>query len=255
MTDEETIDKLMRMKMSAMAQSFRDMLAHAPGDQLTLSEHMAMMVDREWTERENRRLDRLTRAAHLSVADASLENAWCDPARGLEKSLVRDLATAKWLRNKQNVIIVGKTGVGKTFLGAALAHSACRHGLTALCTRVPRLLNELAIAHADGSFASSLAKLSKLDLLVLDDFLIGPLKDQERRDLVEILEDRYGHSSTVITTQIPTKLWHEKLTDPTIADAICDRVTHNAHVIALRGPSIREKKGMLPTQISTSPST
>jgi DNA replication protein DnaC len=252
MTDEETIEKLMRMKMTAMAHSFRQMLAHAPGDQLTLSEQMAMMVDREWTLRENRRLARLIRSARLSVADASLENAWCDPARGLEKSIVRDLATAKWLKNKQNVIIVGKTGVGKTFLGSALAQSACQHGLTALCTRVPRLLNEMTIAHGDGSFASLLARLSKLDLLVLDDFLIGPLKDQERRDLVEILEDRYGHSSTVMTTQIPIKHWHEKLADPTIADAICDRVTHNAHVIALRGPSLREKKGMLPAQITSS---
>jgi DNA replication protein DnaC len=253
MTDEETIEKLMRMKLTAMALSFRKILAHAPGDQLTLSEQMAMMVDDEWAMRENRRLARLIRSAHLSVADACLENAWCDPARGLEKSLVRELGTAKWLRNKQNVIIVGKTGVGKTFLGSALAQSACAHGMTALCARVPRLLNELAIAHADGSFASLLARLSKLDLLVLDDFLIGPLKDQERRDLVEILEDRYGHSSTVITTQIPTKHWHEKLADPTIADAICDRVTHNAHVIGLRGPSIREKKGMLPAQETTSP--
>lgn len=251
MTDEETIQKLMQMRMTTMAQAFRELLVQAPGNQMTFSEQVALMVDREAIERENRRLGRLTRAAHLSVADASLENAWCDPARGLEKSMIRELATGKWIRNKQNVIIVGKTGVGKTFLGSALAHSACRHGLSALCTRVPRLLNEMAIAHADGSFAQILARLSKLDLLVLDDFLIGPIKDQERRDLVEILEDRYGKSSTIITTQIPTKHWHEKLADPTVADAICDRVTHNAHVIALRGPSIREKKGMLPGQNQT----
>lgn len=253
MTDEETIQKLMQMRMTTMAQAFRELLAQAPGNQMTFSEQVALMVDREAIERENRRLSRLTRAAHLSVADASLENAWCDPARGLEKSMVRELATGKWIRNKQNVIIVGKTGVGKTFLGSALAHSACRHGLSVLCTRVPRLLNEMAIAHADGSLAQLLNRLLKLDVLVLDDFLIGPMKDQERRDLVEILEDRYGKSSTIITTQIPTKHWHEKLADPTVADAICDRVTHNAHVIALRGPSIREKKGMLPGQNQTTP--
>jgi len=252
MTDQETIEKLTQMRLTTMAQAFKDLLAQAPGTHMNFTEQMALIVDREWTERENRRLARLTRAAHLSISDATLENAWCDPARGLDKAVIRDLATAKWIRNKQNVVVVGKTGVGKSFLGAALAQVACRHGLPALCTRVPRLLNDLAIAHADGSYGQMLARLAKVDVLVLDDFLIGPLKDQERRDLVEILEDRYGRSSTVITTQIPTKLWHERLADPTMADAICDRVIHNAHVISLKGPSIREKKGMLPDQKHTS---
>jgi DNA replication protein DnaC len=253
MTDEETIRKLMDLRLNTMAQAFRDQLANAPGNQMSFSEQVAFIVDREWGDRENRRLARLMRAAKLSVSDASLENVWCDPARGLDKSVIRDLATGKWIKNKQNVIVVGKTGVGKTFLGAALAQAACRNGLRALCTRVPRLLHELGIARADGSYAAALARLARLDVLVLDDFLIGPLKDQERRDLVEILEDRYGKCSTVVTTQIPTKSWHEKLADPTMADAICDRVIHNAHVIAIRGPSIREKKGMLtdPTQPTT----
>ena len=248
MTDEETVQKLMDMKLTAMAQAFRDLVAQAPGNQMSFAEQAALMVDREWTDRENRRLARLTRAAHLSVADASLENVWCDPARGLDKAVIRDLATGRWIRNKQNVIVVGKTGVGKTFLGAALAQAACRNGMRALCTRLPRLLQELGIARADGTYAPTLARLARLDLLVLDDFLIGPLKDQERRDLVEILEDRYGKSSTVVTSQVPTKNWHEKLGDPTMGDAICDRTIHNAHVIALRGPSIREKKGMLTGQ-------
>ena len=253
MTDEETIRKLMDLRLNTMAQAFRDQLAKAPGNQMSFSEQVAFIVDREWGDRENRRLARLMRAAKLSVSDASLENVWCDPARGLDKSMIRDLATGKWIKNKQNVIVVGKTGVGKTFLGAALAQAACRNGLRALCTRVPRLLHELGIARADGTYAAALARLARLDVLVLDDFLIGPLKDQERRDLVEILEDRYGKCSTVVTTQIPTKSWHEKLADPTMADAICDRVIHNAHVIAIRGPSIREKKGMLtdPTQPTT----
>lgn len=248
MTDEETIRKLMNLRLATMAQAFRDLLTQAPGSQLSFSEQVALMVDREWTDRENRRLARRMRAARLSVADASLENVWCDPARGLDKAVVRDLGTGKWIKNKQNVIVVGKTGVGKTFLGAALAQAACRNGMRALCTRVPRLLHELGIARADGTYAATLARLAKLDVLVLDDFLIGPLKDQERRDLVEILEDRYGKSSTVVTTQVPTKNWHEKLADPTMADAICDRVIHNAHLLALRGPSLREKKGMLTDQ-------
>jgi DNA replication protein DnaC len=248
MTDEETIQKLMSMRLVTMAQAFRDLLTQAPGSQMSFSELVALMVDREWTDRDNRKLARLMRAARLSVTDASLENVWCDPARGIDKSVIRELGTGKWIRNKQNVIVVGKTGVGKTFVGAALAQAACRNGMRALCTRVPRLLHELGIARADGSYASVLSRLARLDVLVLDDFLIGPLKDQERRDLVEILEDRYGKSSTVVTTQVPTKNWHERLADPTMADAICDRVIHNAHVLALRGPSLREKKGMLTDQ-------
>jgi DNA replication protein DnaC len=245
MTDEETVQKLMNLRLGTMAQAFRDLLTQAPGSQLSFSEQVALMVDREWTDRENRKLERLMRAARLSVSDASLENVWCDPARGIDKAVVRDLATGKWIQSKQNVIVVGKTGVGKTFVGAALAQAACRNGMRALCARVPRLLHELGIARADGSYTAALGRLAKLDVLVLDDFLIAPLKDQERRDLVEILEDRYAKSSTVVTTQIPTKNWHEKLGDPTMADAICDRVIHNAHLIAIRGPSIREKKGML----------
>jgi len=126
----------------------------------------------------------------------------------------------------------------------ALAQAACRNGHRALCTRLPRLLNELAIARADGSYAVLLARLARSEVLVIDDFLIAPLKDTERRDLLEVLEDRYDRSSTVITTQVPTKTWHEMLANPTIADAICDRLVHNAHVLALKGTSIRKKKGL-----------
>jgi DNA replication protein DnaC len=245
MTDEETIQKLMTLRLSTMARAFRDQLADSPGSQLTFSERVALMVDREWTDRENRRLARLMHSARLSVSDAAMENISCDPARGIDKSVIRDLATCKWIKNKQNVVVVGKTGVGKTFFAAALAQAACRHGLRALCTRVPRLLHEISVARAEGTYAATLGRLARLDVLVLDDFLIAPLKDQERRDLVEILEDRYGKVSTVVTSQIPTKNWHETLADPTMADAICDRLVHNAHVIAIRGPSMRQKKGML----------
>jgi DNA replication protein DnaC len=244
MTDEETIQKLIDLKLTTMAQAFRDLLAEPPGNQRSFTEKIGAMVDREWTDRDNRRLERLLRAARLTISEASLENVWCEPHRGLDKSVMRDLATCQWIRKKHNVIVVGKTGVGKSYLGAALAQAACRKGLRALCTRVPRLVHELAISRADGTYTSMLARLAKLDVLVLDDFLIAPLKDNERRDLLEVLEDRYGASSTVVTSQVPTKNWHEMLADPTIADAICDRLIHNAHVIALKGPSAREKKGL-----------
>lgn len=161
-----------------------------------------------------------------------------------------------WVAQSQaNVIVLGATGVGKSFLGCALANAACRQGFRALYVRVPRLVHQLSIARADGTYASELGRLSRFDVLVLDDFLIAPMKDSERRDLLEVLEDRYDHSSTVITSQVPTKTWHEMLSDPTIADAICDRLVHNAHVLTLRGQSMRRKKGLAQTETAESPNT
>jgi DNA replication protein DnaC len=243
MIDEQTIQKLCDMKLTAMADAVRELLTTAPGSSMSFEEKLGLVVDREWTDRENRRLSRRLREARLTM-NACLEDVWCDPGRGLDKAVVRTLATCQWVRAKQNVIAIGATGVGKSFLGAALAQAACRNGFRALCTRVPRLVNELAIARADGSYTALLARVARTDVLVLDDFLIAPLKDTERRDLLEILEDRYDRSSTVITTQVPTKSWHEMLADPTIADAICDRLVHNAHVLALKGSSMRKKKGL-----------
>lgn len=241
MIDEQTIRKLIEMGLGAMAEALQEQLSK-PGQDLTFSERIGVVVDREWTYRENRKLTRLLRFAKLGV-DASLEDVWCQPERGLAKATLRDLATCRWIDDKLNVIVVGKTGCGKTYLGAALAQAACRVGRRALCTRVPRLVHELSIARADGSYSRVLAKLAKTDVLVLDDFLIAPLKDSERRDLLEVLEDRYDKSSTIITTQLPTAKWHAALGDPTVADAICDRLVHNAHVISLTGPSLRELKG------------
>jgi DNA replication protein DnaC len=223
-----------------------------PNNQLSFEEKIGMLVDREWSERENRRLDRRLKDAKLGVR-ASLEDVVCDPARGIDKPMVRQLASCQWVRAKQNVIAIGPTGIGKSFLGAALAEAACRHGLRALFVRVPRLLEELAVARASGTYTSSLARIAKVDVLVLDDFLLTPMQDAERRDLLEVLEDRYDRCSTVITSQLPTKTWHEAISDPTIADAICDRLVHNAHVLALRGPSMRRKKGLASTQSETTP--
>jgi DNA replication protein DnaC len=243
MMDEQTIQKLYDLKLNAMADALRELLAAPPGSGMSFEEKLGLVVEREWTDRENRRLARRLKEAKIMMT-ASLEDVWCEPGRGLDKDVVRALATCQWVRAKQNVIAIGATGVGKSYLGAALAQAACRSGFRALCTRVPRLVNELAIARADGSYAIVLAKLARTEVLVLDDFLIAPLKDTERRDLLEVLEDRYDRSSTVITTQVPTKSWHEMLADPTIADAICDRLVHNAHVLALKGTSIRKKKGL-----------
>jgi DNA replication protein DnaC len=243
MTFEETIDKLIQLKLSHMASALRSALERAAGSALSVEECVGLMVDREWTERENRRTGRRIKDAKLGM-QACVEDLWCDPARGLDKAAVRSLGACQWVRAKQNVIVIGMTGTGKSYVSAALAEAACRRGYRALRVRVPRLLDDLAIARADGSYSATLSRLAKLDVLVLDDLLIAPMKDTERRDLLEVLEDRYDQRSTVVTSQVPTKTWHEMLADPTVADAICDRLVHNAHVLSLKGPSIRKKKGL-----------
>jgi len=243
MTIEATIDKLMQLRLPHMASALRSAIERAPGSSLTIEDCVGLMVDREWTERENRRVSRRIKDAKLGM-QACIEDLSCDPARGLDKSVVRTLGTCGWVRAKQNVIVTGMTGTGKSYVSAALAEAACRHGYRALRVRVPRLLDQLAIARSDGSYGTTLGRLAKLDVLVLDDLLIAPMKDTERRDLLEVLEDRYDQRSTVVTSQVPTKTWHEMLADPTVADAICDRLVHNAHVLSLKGPSIRKKKGL-----------
>jgi len=240
---EETIQKLIQMRLPTMAQVFRESLQAPPSHELTFEEQFGMLVDREWIERDNRRVARRVKEAKLPMA-ASLEAVTLDPARGIDKALLRTLGAGQWIRAHNNVILVGATGVGKSYIGAALAQSACRQGFRSLCVRVPRLLQQLATARADGSYGSELGRLSRFDVLVLDDFLVAPMKDSERRDLFEVIEDRYDRSSTVITTQLSPKTWHEALGDPTIADAICDRLVHNAHLVSLGGPSMRKTKGL-----------
>jgi DNA replication protein DnaC len=244
---EETIQRMLALKMPAMAQATRELLESAPSHQLSFEDRLGIIVDREWTDRDCRRVARRIREARIST-QASLERIECDAARGIDKSLIKHMSTCAWAKAKQNVLITGATGTGKSFIGAALAEAACRHGLRALFLRVPRLVEELAIARASGAYTSALGKLSRVDVLVLDDFLLAPMKDAERRDLLEVLEDRYERSSTVITSQLPTKTWHSALNDPTIADAICDRLVHNAHLVELRGPSMRKKKSLEPVK-------
>ena len=240
---EETIEKLLAMRLPTMAAATREILQNAPSEQLSFEDKLGLVVDREWTERDNRRVARRIKEARLSTS-ASLEQVDCDAARGLDKTLVRQLMTCQWVKHKQNIIITGATGTGKSFVAAALAEAVCRQGLRALFVRVPRIVEELAVARASGTYSSTLAKISRIDVVVLDDFLLTPIKDAERRDLLEVLEDRYSRASTIITSQMPTKTWHDALNDPTIADAICDRVLHNAHLVELSGQSMRKKKGL-----------
>jgi DNA replication protein DnaC len=240
---EETIEKLIAMRMPTMALAIRELAQTAPSNQMSFEDKLGLVVDREWSERDNRRVARRIKEARLGTS-ASLEAIDCDPARGLDKTLVRQLMTCQWAKHKQNIIITGATGTGKSFVASALAEAACRQGLRALFVRVPRIVEELAVARVSGAYGSMLAKISRIDVVVLDDFLLAPMKDTERRDLLEVLEDRYARASTVITSQMPTKTWHQALNDPTIADAICDRVLHNAHLVELHGQSMRKKKGL-----------
>jgi DNA replication protein DnaC len=244
---EETLQKLIEMKMLTMAQAMRELMQSAPSEQMSFEDKLGLLVDREWSERDNRRVARRLKEARLG-ASASLEGVDCDSARGLDKAVVRQLMTCQWAKQKQNVIITGATGTGKSFLASALAEAACRHGLRALFVRVPRIVEEIAVARVSGEYASTLAKIARIDVVVLDDFLLAPMAEAERRDLLELLEDRYSRASTIITSQMSTKTWHEALNDPTIADAICDRVLHNAHFIQLQGPSMRQKKGLKPAK-------
>lgn len=243
MTHEETIQKLIELRMLAMVRMLRDWLAQPTVINMTFEEQLALLVDREWVERQNRALERRIKDARLPM-QASVDDFWSETGRGIDRGAIRAMQSCQWIHAKQNVVIIGATGVGKSYLAAALAHAACINGYRATYQRTSRLVQQLAVARADGSYPTLLSQLAKTHVLVLDDFLLAPLTDVEKRDLLEILEDRYGRLSTIITSQLPTKSWHESLGDPTMADAICDRLVHNAHVITLRGGSMRKKKGM-----------
>jgi DNA replication protein DnaC len=241
MLTEPTIEKLKTLHLYAMADAWNTQKSDARVLELDFDARFAMLVDAEHLSRDNKKIARLLREAKLRLASACVEDIDFAPKREIDKSMMRQLATCTWVHEHLNVVITGATGVGKTYVACALAQKACRLGLRAHYRRVPRLLEELALSHADGTYTRLLAKLARVDVLVLDDWGLAPLREQERRDMLEIVEDRHGNRATIITSQVPTNKWHDYLADPTIADAICDRVLHNAHRIALKGPSRRKE--------------
>ena len=239
MLNEPTIDKLKALRLDAFAAAWVEQQKTPDVAKLSFDERLGLLVDAEWICRENKRLERLLKEAKLRLSQACIEDIDYPPRRELDKTIVRQLATCRWIHEHQNVIITGATGVGKTFLACAIAQQACRKGFSAIYRRSSRLFDELCLARADGSYVRLLGKLARVDVLVIDDWGINPARDQERRDLLEILEDRYGQRSTIMTSQLPPKTWHQHLADETIADAILDRILHNAHRIVLKGPTRR----------------
>lgn len=243
MMNEPTIDKLHRLRLAAMAEAWTQQNKIPKVADLGFDERFAMLVDAEYLARDNRRLTRLLKDAQLRLNNACVEDIEASPARGIDKATLRQLGTCAWLTEHLNVLLCGPTGVGKSYIACAFGHAACRKGHRVLYRRVPRLLDELALARADGTYARLLARLAKTELLVLDDWGLGSLKEPERHDLLERLEDRYGKLSTIVTSQLPIAKWHEWIGDPTLADAILDRLVNNAYKLELRGHSRRKEKG------------
>lgn len=239
MLNEQTYEKLCAMKLYGMAEAFKEQLAQPDSLTLSFDERFSLLVDRQWTFKENQKLTRLLRNAKLKLA-ACIEDIDYQKARGIDKSVILSLAGCRWIEQAHNIIITGPTGVGKTYLACALAHMACRRGFPSFYLRCPRLFQQLLIAKADGSYAKFMNKLAKAKVLVLDDLGLVPLTDAERRDLLEVLEDRYGGSSTIVTSQLPIDLWHDTIGEPTLADAILDRLVHNSYTIQLKGGSMRK---------------
>jgi DNA replication protein DnaC len=238
------MEKLQALKLTAMATAWTEQQQNAEASSLGFDDRFGLLVDAEWLARENKRLTRALQEAKLKLPHACIEAIDYPARRELDKSVIRQLATCRWVQEHHAVIVTGATGTGKSFIACALAQQACRKGFRAYYRRASRLFDDLRLARADGTYGRVLGKLARMDVLVLDDWGLAPVQDQERRDLLEILEDRYGSRSTIVTSQLPPAQWHDHIGEPTLADAICDRLLHNAHRIVVKGPSRRKEAAL-----------
>ncbi len=241
MLKHPTIDKLHELRLFGMARALEEQDRCAEYEQLGFADRLALLVDRESAERDDSRLKLRLKQARLRQT-ATIEDVDFRHPRGLDKSLVLSLAGCQWIREHHNVLITGSTGVGKSYLACALAHKACREGYRAVYTRASQLFDELALGRADGRYRKLLAAYARVDLLVIDDWGLANFTDEQRRDVLEIMEDRHDLRSTLIASQFPIEKWHKIIGDPTLGDAILDRLVHNAHKLSLKGDSLRKKQ-------------
>ena len=240
MLNEPTTEKLKGMNLEGMYAAWIEQQGAASSSGLAFDERFAMIVDAEWTHRDNKRNSRSLKEAKLRYTQACIESIDYAAKRELDKAVVKQLASCRWVKEHQAILITGMTGTGKSWLACAFAHQACKKGFRALYRRAPRFFDELRLARADGTYQRLLARLARIDVLIIDDFAIAPITDLERRDLLEVLEDRHDTRSTIFTSQLDPSHWHDYLADPTLADAICDRVLSRAHRVVLKGPSRRK---------------
>jgi DNA replication protein DnaC len=250
MLTQPTIEKLNSMKLTAMAKAFADQMQCPDITQLSFEERFGLIVDYQMTDLENRRMKNRLKNAKLRLS-ASLEDLDFKQGRGLDRSTVMSLALNQWVKSHHNILVTGPTGAGKSYLACALAQKACRDGHTTLYQRVPRLLHDIAVSRLDGRYNKIIAPIGKCEVLILDDLLISPLTRNEQRELLEIVEERYDRKATVVTSQLPVKAWHNAMEDPTLADAILDRLVHNAYKLELKGESMRRKQSKLDLKTET----
>jgi DNA replication protein DnaC len=241
MLNAPTLEQLSALKLATMAAAWNDQQGQADVTALSFDERFGLLVEAEWHARENKRLTRALQDAKLKIPHACVEAIDYPARRELDKALVRQLATCRWIEEHQNLLVVGATGTGKTFVGCAFAQQACRKGSAPSTGVASRLFHELTLAHADGSYLRLLTKLARVDVLLVDDWGLDALSPRDRRDFLELLDDRHGSRATILTSQLPVAQWHDFIGDPTLADSVCDRLLHNAHRIVLQGPSRRKE--------------
>ncbi len=240
------LDKLTQLRLPGIRSGLEEQLQNPQYAELSFEDRLGLLVDLECTRRADNSLHRRIKTARFTLP-ATIEDLDLSPARGLERSLILELAQGEWIRRHLNILVLGPTGAGKSYMACALGHAACRQGFSVRYQRTSRLLHEIMLSHADGSYPKLLTKLARVQLLIFDDWLRDPLTPSQARDLLEILDDRYSRSSTLVATQIPVEDWHAQFPDPTLGDAILDRLVHNAYRLELKGESMRKTHSLLPS--------